>query len=34
MMMDNVAHFLYAAMPAFAVVTCAIGACCENMKDK
>lgn len=33
-MMDNIANFLYAAMPALAVAACALGACCENMKDK
>jgi hypothetical protein len=33
-MMENIAQFLYSAMPALALAACAIGACCENLKDK
>jgi hypothetical protein len=33
-MLEQLAQFLHSAMPAFAVAACAIGACCENIKDK
>jgi hypothetical protein len=33
-MLENIAQFFYSAMPAIAIAACAIGACCENLKDK
>lgn len=33
-MLDQIAHVLYAAMPAIAIGACALGACCENLRDK
>lgn len=33
-MADQIAQFFYSAMPAFALFACALGACCENTKDR
>lgn len=33
-MAEQIAYFIYSAMPMIAIFACALGACCENLMEK